>query len=191
MIRKYILPVIAVGGLCFAIYVVALGNRQVPAAPPVAEPSVSPFATYVAGAGIIEASTENIAMGTITPGVVTKVYVKPADKVQAGDPLFKIDDRTLLAELLVRRAALQQAKATLARLEQLPRTEDIPPAEAKVNAAQATLSDAKSQLDLYTAVQDKRAVSQDELDRRRFGVQVAVEASLPAGVARAHSESVP
>jgi multidrug efflux pump subunit AcrA (membrane-fusion protein) len=179
MIRKYVLPMLAVAGLCFAIYMVNLGARPVPAAQPVAEPAMAPYKSYVAGAGIIEASTENIAIGTIVPGVVTNVYVKPGDKVKAGDPLFKIDDRSLKAELQVRNASLVQARATLERLEKLPRPEDIPVAQAKVTEAEMLLADATDQMTMYDRVDDKRAVSQDELDRRRFAVRVA-EARLAA-----------
>ena len=65
----------------------------------------------MAGAGIVEASTENIAVGTFIPGVVTKVDVKIGDSVKAGDPLFQIDDRDLQGELAVRNAALAAARA--------------------------------------------------------------------------------
>lgn len=183
MIRKYVLPVMALMGMFFAVYVVMLGARQVPAAQPVAQPAVSPFPFYIAGAGIIEASSENIAIGTQTSGIVTQVFVKPGDKVQAGDPLFKLDDRDQQAELRVRQAALEQAKARLDRLVQLPRPEDIPPAVAKVKAAEAALADTKSQLNLYQGVEDKRAVSQNELDRRRFAVELA-EAKLQDAIAQ-------
>lgn len=173
MIRKYLLPVIAVCGLFFAIYVVALGARPMPSAPPVAQPAQAPFDCYVAGAGIIEASTENIAVGTLVPGVITDVYVRPGDSVRAGDPLFKVDDRNLVAELQVRSVAVKQAKAHLEKLENSPRPEDIPPAQAKVTEAEAALADLRSQLSLYEAVQDKRAVSEDELARRQYAVQMA------------------
>ncbi|MBI4581900.1 MAG: efflux RND transporter periplasmic adaptor subunit [Planctomycetes bacterium] len=183
MIRKYVLPVIAAFGLCFAVYVVGLGSRPMPAAPPVAEPSMAPWPSYVAGAGIIEASTENIAIGTVMPGVVTAVYVKPGQTVKAGDPLFKVDDRPMLAELQVRQAALAQAKANLERLERMPRPEDIPVAEARLTEAESLLADARSQMAMFDRVDDKRAVSQDELDRRRYAVRVA-EARLNAARAQ-------
>ncbi len=173
MIRKYVLPLMAVAGLAFAIYVVVLGQKPVPAAQPVAQPAMAPFESYVAGAGIIEASTENIAIGTDLPGVVTNVYVKPGDKVKAGDPLFKVDDRSLKSQLQIRQAAVAQAKASLKRLEELPRPEDIPVAQAKVAEADASLADARNQLSLYDKVDDKRAVSVDELDRRKFAFMVA------------------
>ena len=64
MLRKYLLPLLAVVGVVFAIWTVVTGSRPVPAAPPVAQPSPPPFASYVAGSGIIEPSTQNIAVGT-------------------------------------------------------------------------------------------------------------------------------
>jgi HlyD family secretion protein len=162
-----------VGGVIFAIYVVIIGNRPVPAAPPAAQPSEAPFSSYVSGAGMVEASTENIAVGTIVPGIVVEVCARPGNTVKAGDPLFRIDDRDVRAELGVRQAALDLAKGRLARLESMPRSEDVPAAEARVLEAQASLADQRNQLAMYDSVSDKRAVSQDELSRRRFAVQVA------------------
>lgn len=173
MIRKYFLPVLAFAGLVFAIYVVVLNNQPVPASQPVAAPAQAPFAYYVSGAGMIEAASENIAIGTMIPGVVAEVFVRPGTPVKAGDPLFRIDDRDLRAELGVRQAAFSLAKERLQRLESAPRPEDIPPVEAKVLEAKASFEDLKGQLSFYESITDKRAVSQEELSRRRFAVQVA------------------
>ena len=114
MIRKIFLPALAALGMLFAVYSVVTGQRQVPPARPVTEPAQPQYASYVAGAGIVEASTENIAVGTFVPGVVTEVFVKVGDNVKAGAPLFKVDDRDLQAELEVRKAALKSAAANVA-----------------------------------------------------------------------------
>ena len=50
----------------------------------------------IAGAGIVEARTENIAIGSALPGVVLEVYVPVDDvgkEVTAGEALFRVDDR--------------------------------------------------------------------------------------------------
>jgi len=146
MIRKYVLPLVAVLGLAFAIVTVVHGNQPTPAAAPVAEPARAPFQTFVAGSGIIEASTENIAVGTPVSGIVMAIYVKWGDRVHAGDPLFKIDDRDLQANLLV--------------------------AQANVKQAEANLAQAKDKLRLAESVPDKRAISVDELTNRRGTVAV-------------------
>src|SRR3712207_9036778 len=62
-------------GAAFAIFMVIRGNKPVPAAPPVAQPAQAPFSAYVAGAGIIEARTENISVGADIPGVCTDVLI--------------------------------------------------------------------------------------------------------------------
>src|SRR5262245_61051146 len=146
MLRRYLLPLLAIVGVAFATWTVVTGSRPVPAAPPVVPPTQAPFASYVAGSGIIEASTQNIAVGTPVSGVVTELFVKVGDSVQAGAPLFTLDDRTLRAELSQRRASLQMYQAQLAKLLRQPRPEEIPEHEANVKAAEASLGDARQQL---------------------------------------------
>jgi HlyD family secretion protein len=173
MIRKWILPVLALAGVLFAIKTVVTGQRQPTPAQPVAAPSRSPFKYEVAGAGIVEASTENIAIGTPVGNIVTEVFVKVGDKVKQGGPLFRLRDSVTLATLDVRKAALAAAKAKLERLKSLPRPEDLPPAEAHVEEAKAQLEDAKNQLALWESVKDPRAVVREDLDKRRYAVKVA------------------
>ena len=152
MFRKYLLPALAVAGVIFAIYSVVAGNKNPPAAQPVTLPSQAPFDSYISGAGLIEASTENIAIGSHLSGIVTKSFVKVGSKVKTGDPLFQLDDRNFKAELSVRQMALKTA-------------------EARVKEAEASLEDVRSQLALVESLTDKRAISVEETNRRRFAVQ--------------------
>jgi multidrug efflux pump subunit AcrA (membrane-fusion protein) len=173
MFTRYILPILAIAGVVWAVLFVRAGSKPIPASQPVAEPAHAPFESYIAGAGLVEASTENIAVGTIVPGVVTDLFVKVGDTVKAGDPLFKVDDRDLQAELIVRKSGLASAKEKLARLQSLPRPEDIPPAEAKVAEAKAQFADAKDQLETWQSVPDKRAVSTEDVNRKKYAVDAA------------------
>jgi multidrug efflux pump subunit AcrA (membrane-fusion protein) len=173
MFRKFLLPALAIAGVVFAILTVRAGNKPVPVSKPVAEPALAPFRSYVAGSGLIEASTENIAVGTHVAGVVTEVPGKVGETVKAGAPLFQIDDRDLKAELAVREAALLSARAELTKLENQPRPEEIPFAEAKVREAQATLENAKIVLGRWQRVEDPRAVSPEELRQAKLAVEIA------------------
>ena len=151
MIRKYVIPIIAVAGIGFGIITVVKGNKTNPPAPPVAEPAKAPYQTFVAGSGIVEASTENIAIGTDIAGLVTKIYVQIGSYVKAGDPLFTIDDRATRAQIAQQQAAVQVAEA---------------------NLRQAT-----NQLALAENLTDRRALSLQEVTNRRDAVAVA-EAKL-------------
>ncbi len=170
MIFKYLLPLLAVCGLVFGLWTVRAGAKPVPFAPPAALPADPPFDDQIAGAGIVEARTQNIAIGAPVAGVVVEVPVAIGAQVKAGELLFRIDDRDRKAELGVRQAALDAAQAELNRLEALPRQEDLPPLEAFVQAADSDLADAKRQLEIAESLPDMRAVAVQEWDRRRFAV---------------------
>jgi multidrug efflux pump subunit AcrA (membrane-fusion protein) len=141
-IGKFVLPVLAVIMLSLAIYHVVKAQQTLPKPPPPVEPARTPFGHTIAGAGIVEPETENIAIGAPLPGVVLQVYV-PVDKVgqivKKGEPLFLVDDRALKAQLKYQEANLAAAQAQLDKLEAQPRPEEVPPSEAAVRAAQANL----------------------------------------------------
>lgn len=179
--RSIIIPVMAVAGVSVAAYTAVTSNQPVVPAKPVAPPAVSPFSAQVAGAGIVEASSQNIAIGTNVPGIVTRLMVKVGDQVKAGAPLFAIDDRTLNAELAqrnaelaARKAALREAELRVNQEQATPRPEDVPPVEARVAEAQAALR--ISQVLLENAERARAiagAISEDEYSRRKFEVQSA------------------
>jgi multidrug resistance efflux pump len=174
MSRNLLFPLLAVGGLVFAVYTIATGSRSVPRGEAVSDPAVPPFETYVAGAGVVEASSRNIAIGSPLPRLVLRIPVKVGSVVKAGDPLFQLDDRDLQAELSIRQATLALAKGRLARLVALPRPEEIPSLEARVKDAEAVLADLKFQV----AVRENLSgLSLEEVATKRFVAQAA-EAKL-------------
>lgn len=148
MKRIYWLPTLAVLGAIVAVVAVMTGNTLHPDQPatPLPAPNI-PYASYVAGTGVIEARRENVPVGTPVAGVVTAIEVRWGEQVQAGQPLFRIDDRALRAEL--------------------------DPALAQVQEASARLAAAASQLAIAQRVPDKRAVSLEDISRRRHAVAVA------------------
>lgn len=154
MLPKYTLPALAVAGFLFGVFQVMSSNKPVPAALPAAEPAASPYATFIAGAGIVEAKSQNIAIGAPLAGIVKSVSVKVGDRIKLGDTLFLVDDRAALAELAVREA-------------------DLARAQAAVGEAEASLHDAEVLQSLADAVTDRRAISTEELKRRRNATLIA------------------
>ena len=173
MIRKYVLPILSVLGVLFAAWIAVQAAKPVPPSKPIAEPPRPAYENKISGAGMVEASTRNIAVGTPLSGIVSKVMVRVGDRVKAGDVLFVLDDRKQRADLRAREAALGEAKARLRKLKELPRSEELPPAHAKVKEAEATLEDLRVQLEIVEKVSDKRAVSIEDLNKRRFAVHAA------------------
>ena len=144
---KFILPFVALAALGYAAVSMVrnLPHREV-TLPSSSAPS-SPFPECVAGVGLVEASTENIAIGPHLSGIVAEVHVQPGANVKKGDPLFRIDDRALLAERELRRAALEVAGAELA--------------------------DAENELSRASKLVKQKVISQDEYDRRTFAERTA------------------
>jgi HlyD family secretion protein len=183
LLTQYALPALATGLLIFAAWYV-WGQRVVAnsTAPPIA-PAQSPFAATLAASGIVEAQTENISVGSPTPGIVTKVLVTVGDMVEAGTPLFQLDDRELLSDLAVKRAALTEAKNELVRLEAQPRPEEVPIRQAAVDEAQASVdltSDALRRAEDTFA--RKVSTEQDLIERRKAHLMAQAQ------FARAHAD---
>jgi|SRR5579862_2152441 len=160
MIRKYMLPLLAILGVAAAIAMVIEGNRSAPVAQPVTQPSSSPFSSYIFGPGIVEASTENIVIGTPVSGIVTAIYVKWGDRVKTGNPLFKVDTRELDAQLPPANAKVKEVEAQLL------------PANAKVNEAQATLAKTENRLKVGEALEPGVSISAEEMANRQFDVAI-------------------
>ncbi len=141
-VTRIVLPTVAVMMLGFAVNHVASESRVETEPPPPATPPRAPFGLSVAATGIVEARSENIAIGSALPGIVAEVYVssdRVGSRVAAGMPLFRVDDRHLKAQLAAHRATLRAQQAQLAKLEAMPRREEVPPIEAKVRAAESDL----------------------------------------------------
>lgn len=151
MFRKYGLSLIALAGVVLAIVVAARSNKSTPPAAPVSAAPQSPYESFVAGSGIIEANTENIAIGTQIPGIVSKLFVQIGSNVKSGDPLFTIDDRAQRALVAVKAAAVQ--------------------------VAEAQVTHANYELDLGEGLTKQRVLSLEDRETRRHNAQLA-EAQL-------------
>jgi HlyD family secretion protein len=146
--RKFILPIVAVIGLLFALFMVFYGARK-PLVPPIEfPPPKPPYKHSVSGAGLVEAASEDVAIGTPFNELVTHVYVKSGDELQEGTPLFALDTRDLVA-----------------RLEEAKRKKEV---------AITNYEDQQTQLNLYENLKDKRAVSENEFNQRFYAAELAL-----------------
>ncbi len=97
MIYKYILPLFALGGLALGILAAVRSASTLVPTPMVSSTPAPPAKPFVAGAGLVEANTENIAIVTQIAGIVSRIDVRVGSQVRKGDALFTIDDRAIRA----------------------------------------------------------------------------------------------
>lgn len=163
MLLKKITPYAAIIGIVATTALVVDLRGQSPITAPPVTPPVNPYQTGVAASGIVEAMSENVAIGVPDAGLVTKVHVAVWDRVGEGQPLFTLDTREIEARRVVDEANVTVAEATLRRLQ--------------------------DQLARLKAVGDLRAVSVDEVRTREHDVIVA-EAQLAAARAQVAQDLV-
>src|SRR5262249_34203054 len=130
-----------------------------------------PYENSIAASGVVEARSENIAIGTALGGLVLEVYV-PSEKVGthvvAGQPLFRVDDRHLRAQLKLAQAQLARANARLAKLEQQPRSL----ARGKVASANVALT--KDHYERAEQLIPRQSLSKEEYVIRKQGYESAI-----------------
>lgn len=178
---RNILPIIAVMGVIVAAFLIwrGLPDRQLetPAETPARATGALANAPRVAGAGVVEPSSEVIDIGTALSGLVTAVLVRPGEYVTRGQPLFRVDERAVRARLSEADAAIREASAA-------------------ISEARAAESTAARQLALYRQVGDPAAVSRSEVIGAEGEVSAArerrrlAEARLAAARASRNSTGV-
>ncbi|MPY91365.1 MAG: biotin/lipoyl-binding protein [Luteitalea sp.] len=163
---RFILPALGVLAALWATFSIARTKPYRERTDPPSAPPAASFSDHVAAVGLVEASTENISVGTPLGGVVARVFVTAGQSVKARDPLFELDTRHLRAELAVRGHTLAVARA-------------------RVGTVDARLADFRRQSAFaeQVRVRDERAISAQELTRRRSAVETAA-----AEVVQARSE---
>ncbi len=158
---KYLLPAFALLGVVAAAAMVEEGNRTPPVTKPLFQPAEAPFSSYIFGPGIVEASTQNLAIGTPVSGIVTAIYVKWGEGVKTGAPLFKIDTRDLDAQLIPGNAKVNEVQAQLSA------------ATANVSEAKETLAKAENHLRVGEGLALGVSISAEDLANRKFDVEIA------------------
>lgn len=144
---KYLILVIALLGFVFSIFMIYQSSKRTKAASIPFQPPSPPYMHYVAGEGIVEASSNNISIGTPFQEIVEAVYVIEGDIVKKDAPLFKLNTQDLEAELAV----------------------NIKEKEVQ----EKYLDNALKQFSFYQNLKDKRAVSQSDYYQSCYNVQIA------------------
>jgi multidrug resistance efflux pump len=181
MFNKVILPLLAVAGLAFGVFIVLQNQKPGPTSQPlIAPPTRPPAMRSIAGTGIVEAQRRNIPIGTPVAAIVTEVFVKEGDAVKAGDRLFKLDDRELQADLGVKQAQLRVARQSLTRLKAGFRPEDREIARAALEQAAARFQSAEVAYKRTAGIFERGVGTQSDYDRDRYARDEAYAALAKA-----------
>ncbi len=207
------LPVVGAATLLMGTGLVVKNRPVVPQETPPRQPTTAPSvpgsisaAGFIGAIGTSEPNGEAVAIAAHTSGVVTSVGVRVGDAVEPGQPLFTVDMQRAETDVALRRAEIEVAEGELDSLRA-----SVPPLRAAVRSAEASLAssradllvakadlaDRQNLLKIASAVSDPRAISKEEVDRRRFAAEqaqarvataeAAVERSA-ASVAQAEAE---
>jgi HlyD family secretion protein len=182
-VGRILLPVLGLGMGVLGVAHVQQQSQNPPLTAPAESPPRAPFDQSVAATGVVEAETENIAIGVAMPGLVLEVYVPSSQvgrRVRAGEALFRIDDRHLTAQLGVAEARVAAARAALARLQQQPRPEDLPPSVAKVKAAAAKANRLLDDSERTKRIIGTGAIAQEEHVTKQLMYEAAVHEQAQA-----------
>jgi multidrug resistance efflux pump len=169
----YLLPLAAASLLSFAVYHVYHSPAWKPLAAPPSPPVQATLPSALAAVGVVEAGSQNVAVAAPQPGVVAAVMVNPGQVVSKGEVLFRLDGRSLEAELQLRLARLATAQAQLARLAKLPRAEQLPVSEARIQEARAQLLAHEAELRHAQGLYAQKLLGDNEFEQRRQAVEAA------------------
>jgi HlyD family secretion protein len=142
--------------------------------------------------GTVEART--ISVGSRAGGRVKTVLVREGDRVKKGQPLLELEAADWLAQKLQASGALQQAQATLEKLEKGARPEELEEAKARSQTATAAWEQTKTgaRREQILGAQARLsaqqiAVQKAELDAQRFRQLFARGAAARAELDNAES----
>ncbi len=98
-----------------------------------------PYKNFIAATGVVEPYSKNIYVGSMTSGIVKKVYVQSGENIKKGELLFEIDDAQKRVQ--------------------------IPVLQAQITHSQARLKSAKHQLDL---LEDMKKLSSSMVTNEKY-----------------------
>ncbi|MDX1950152.1 MAG: HlyD family efflux transporter periplasmic adaptor subunit [Rickettsiales bacterium] len=148
---RWSFPAASVIGILFMIFYVTNANTTSMVAEPLVMPSIVPFESYLAGAGITEPNTESISIGTNRAGIIKSINASIGQTVSKGEILFVIENSEAEANLEQAKVELKIAqdnyniiagikdKRAVSLEERNQRANNLDLAKAKLKSAEVNL----------------------------------------------------
>jgi multidrug efflux pump subunit AcrA (membrane-fusion protein) len=146
--------------------------------------SVTTLRPFLEVVGTLVSIPEKTAvLSTQVAGQVQQLLVVEGQRVQAGDVLLQLDDRSAEAQRAKARAAVAESRAIVSRLKHGSRSEDIDVARQELRKSETNLRLMRGKVQSGTALQDVHAIPEQELAQRTADAEDA-EADVAANQAR-------
>ncbi len=145
---------------------------------PTPVPLSNPKATTIEDSSDYAASLDSRQSVTLQPkvsGQISAIYVRPGQRVEAGQPLIQIDSAQQRAQVASRQSATQtsQAEVETARADVDSANQTLQSLEAKRATAQSNVQLNQREYDRFADLQKQGATSQQILDQRLNALQTA------------------
>lgn len=187
-VASLILPLFALAMGSLGFYHVVSSAKAKSSLQPPSPPMTKPFEDAIAARGLIEPRQKQVMVSAAVSGLVIRAAMTEehvGQEVHQGQELLKIDDRQLQAQLVLAKAKALEADAQLSKLRQMPRTEEIPPSEARVKQAEARLVAAKDRYERVIRLLPGAASTEQELVESESDAKGAEQSLTEAKAAHA------
>jgi HlyD family secretion protein len=132
---------------------------------------------------LVSIPEKTAVLSTQVAGQVQQVLVVEGQRVQAGDVLLQLDDRSAEAQRAKARAAVDESRAIVSRLKHGSRSEDIDVARQELRKSETNLRLMRGRVQSGMALQDVHAIPELELAQRTAAAEDA-EADVAANQAK-------
>jgi RND family efflux transporter MFP subunit len=122
--------------------------------------------------GKVEAS-KRVELAFQVSGLLVKLPIQEGQKVAKGDVIAQLREDEFEARLKALQGQLDQARATMKKLQAGERPEEKLRREAQVRAARAKLANARSEYDIARQLKPRGSIATKEYDRAATNVRVA------------------
>ena len=187
---KNAIILMALGGASMCGLLAMRSTEHQPVPLPFKAPPMNPFNQSIAGAGIVEAASENVVIGVNDAGRVAKIFVHKGQNVKSGDPLLQTDTSNLEASRVAAAAAVDTADEALKRTIAYQRPETGVSLRAQLAQAKALKGEAEqaiAEAHLSVPQQEWQIKDQDDQVKR---MEVTVKANAEAEVDLVHAKFV-
>jgi multidrug resistance efflux pump len=133
----------------------------------------SDISREIVSPGVVEPTSEQVALAFEIPGRLEEVLVNEGDRVEEGQVLARLDSRLLRARVARAQAALESAKARRDATLSGARKDEIKAAEAEADAARASAWERTRQHARSERLAEHNAISNAELDGAKGSADTA------------------